>query len=82
MIVADIGERVGWQLREIGLLRDLRSSGQHQNRANGDGKNCVWLRESIVIMEAASSVYSRRTAAVKVGKKMQGGGRIKGARGN
>jgi hypothetical protein len=53
MIIADIGEKVGWRLREVGLLRDLRSSGQHQKRANGNGEDCVWLRETVVIMEAA-----------------------------
>jgi len=53
LIIADIGQKVGWKLREIGLLRDLRSSGQHQRRANGNGNECVWLRETVVIMEAS-----------------------------
>lgn len=54
LIIADIGEKAGWQLKQIGLLRDLRSSGQHQNRANGNGDDCLWLRETVVIMEAKS----------------------------
>ncbi|KKM01869.1 hypothetical protein LCGC14_1790110 [marine sediment metagenome] len=54
LIIADIGQKVGWRLKEVGLFRDLRSSGQHQNRANGNGGDCVWLRETVVIMEAGT----------------------------
>ena len=50
-IIADIGEGVGWALSEIGVLRELRSSGQHWNRTNRpNGRSC--LRESVVIFRA------------------------------
>jgi hypothetical protein len=49
-ICAEIGQAVGWKIVEIGLLRNLRSSGQHWNRVNGSGRSNVGLRESVVIM--------------------------------
>ena len=53
MIIGEIGLKKGWSLKEIGLLRELRSSGQHWNRANGTGHECPRLRESVVIFETA-----------------------------
>ncbi|MCX5671066.1 MAG: hypothetical protein NTU94_07075 [Planctomycetota bacterium] len=50
-IIGEIGLKNGWLLKEIGLLRELRSSGQHWNRTNGKGRKCPRLRESIVIFE-------------------------------
>lgn len=54
-IIGDIGQSVGWSLHEIGVLRnDLRSSGQHWNRANGVAGNASpRLRESVVVFKVA-----------------------------
>lgn len=53
LIIAEIGQRVGWFLREVGVLRYLRSSSQHVKRVGeADGKS-VPLRESVVIFDAS-----------------------------
>lgn len=54
LIIAQISEKVGWRVREVGLLRHLRSSGQHTKRvfeARRRG-HVPRLRESVVILEA------------------------------
>lgn len=51
LIVAEIAGRAGWHLREVGVLRHLRSSGQHWNRREEDGKSQPRLRESVVILD-------------------------------
>jgi len=49
LIIAEIGTRVGWYLREVGVLRYLRSSAQHAIAGEGSNK----LRESVVILDAS-----------------------------
>jgi hypothetical protein len=49
LIIAHIGEIVGWRLREVGVLRRLRSSGQHWSKS---AVALPPLRESIVIWDA------------------------------
>ncbi len=50
-IIAEIGSQVGWDLVEIGLLRNLRSSSQHYSTVDSSTHQ---LRESVVIMRANS----------------------------
>jgi len=52
-IIAEIAERSGWFLSEVGVVRHLRSSGQHINTL-GDGiKRTLHLRESVVILRTS-----------------------------
>lgn len=51
LIAAHVGEKVGWSLREIKVIRRLRSSGQHTNTVSGIKVFTPWLRESVVIFE-------------------------------
>ena len=53
LIIAEVGQRVGWFLRDVGVLRYLRSSSQHIGRAGEEGKTVGRLRESVVIFDAA-----------------------------
>ena len=50
-IIAEIGTRVGWVPREIGLLRRLRSSSQHMRGNGNENFSSVPLRETVVIMD-------------------------------
>lgn len=50
-IIADVAESVGWHIEQIGLLRYLRSSGQHWNRLHSNGVARPRLRETVVIMK-------------------------------
>ena len=53
LIAAHVGTQVGWSLRDVHVLRHLRSSGQHQRRLSAAGKEGVSpLRESLVILDA------------------------------
>ncbi len=52
LIYAEVGQRTGWDLSEVGVLRHLRSSGQHTNNTAIDGTPPSRLRESVVIMTA------------------------------
>lgn len=52
VILADIGEANGWKAREIGLLRHLRTAGQHWRRWKGPSGAPPRLRESVVILDA------------------------------
>jgi hypothetical protein len=52
LILADIGQRNGWFLREVGVLRYLRSSSQHVKHVEDDNRKSVPLRESVVIFDA------------------------------
>jgi DNA methylase len=54
LIYAEVGQRTGWNLREVGVLRHLRSSGQHANTLQEDGRSAPRLRESVVILDAFS----------------------------
>ncbi len=54
LILADVGQRAGWFLREIEVLRYLRSSSQHFD--NGEGtRRPVRLRESLLIFDACGT---------------------------
>lgn len=52
LIIAEIGERSGWLLREVGVLRHLRSSSQHVKHVEDIAQKSVPLRESVVILDA------------------------------
>ena len=49
-IIAEIAERSGWYLREVGVIRHLRSSGQHINKLGEEGSRTLNLRESVIIL--------------------------------
>lgn len=53
LILADIAQRTGWFLREVGVLRYLRSSSQHVKHVEDAKKKSVPLRESVVILDAS-----------------------------
>ena len=53
LIIADIAGTVGWALKEIGVIRHLRSSGQHFRTIEGDNKTLLRLRESAVVLTAS-----------------------------
>ncbi|HZP06228.1 MAG TPA: hypothetical protein VFB43_15105 [Terracidiphilus sp.] len=52
LILAEIGQRKGWFLREVGVLRYLRSSSQHVQHVTDETRKSVPLRESVVIFDA------------------------------
>lgn len=52
LIIANIAGKVGWRLKEIGVIRNLRCSGQHLKTVGGDSKNPLQLRESAVVLTA------------------------------
>jgi len=52
LILAEIGQRSGWFLREVGVLRHLRSSSQHVKHVDEAERKSVPLRESVVIFDA------------------------------
>ena len=52
LILAEIGQRVGWFLREVGVLRYLRSASQHVKHVEDKDRKSVPLRESVVIFDA------------------------------
>ena len=52
LIIADIAGKVGWTLKEIGVIRNLRSSGQHFRTVEGTDKTLLQLRESAVVLTA------------------------------
>lgn len=54
LILAEIGQRTGWFLREVGVLRYLRSSSQHVRHVVDAEKKSVPLRESVVILDASA----------------------------
>jgi hypothetical protein len=49
LILAQIGESVGWFLQEVRVLRSLRASGQHAIRVPGEEVLPFHLRESVVM---------------------------------
>jgi len=53
LILAEIGMRTGWFLREVGVLRYLRSSSQHVKHVEEKDRKSVPLRESVVILDAS-----------------------------
>ena len=50
-IIAEIAERSGWFLSDVGVIRHLRSSGQHANKLGEEVSRALHLRESIVILK-------------------------------
>jgi hypothetical protein len=60
LILADIGQRSGWFLREVGVLRYLRSSSQHFKHIKEDARKSIPLRESVVIFDASKKRSVRR----------------------
>jgi photosystem II stability/assembly factor-like uncharacterized protein len=47
-----MGERVGWFLQEIGVIRHVRHAGHHWNKISEDARKSAWLRESVVVFKA------------------------------
>lgn len=58
LIIADIGIKAGWYLREVGVLRYLRTSGQNWNRWSQEERGKPRLRESVVVFEASAKKRS------------------------
>lgn len=52
-IIAEIAERSGWFLSEVGVIRHLRSSGQHVNKLGDEATRALHLRESVVILKTS-----------------------------
>jgi len=52
LILAEMALPAGWFLREIGVLRHLRSAGQHWHKASRAELSPLHLRESVVILDA------------------------------
>ena len=52
LILAEIGERIGWFLQEIGVVRHVRHAGHHWNRISPDARKSAWLRESVVVFRS------------------------------
>lgn len=65
LILAEVGQRTGWFLREVGVLRYLRSSSQHVKNVEEEEKKSVPLRESVVIFDASKRpTHPRRSGEV------------------
>jgi hypothetical protein len=60
LIIADIGARNGWSLREVGVLRNLRTAGQHWGKWSGPPGQRPTLRESVVIFDRSPDVGKAR----------------------
>jgi len=60
LILGELGSRAGWQLREVGVLRYLRTSGQHWNEWSVSEKGKPALRESVIIFDASAPSRPRR----------------------
>jgi hypothetical protein len=60
LILAEIGQRCGWYLREVGVLRYLRSSGQQMKCLGTKERISIPLRESVVIFDASSRASRRK----------------------
>lgn len=54
LIIAEIGQRTGWFLREVGVLRYMRSSSQHVKHVQDAERKSIPLRESVVILDASA----------------------------
>jgi hypothetical protein len=52
LIIAEIATRQGWYLSEVGVLRNLRASGQHWQQWENISENLPKLRESVIILSA------------------------------
>ena len=67
LILAEIGQRTGWFLREVGVLRYLRSSSQHVKHVEDDAKKSVPLREGVVIFDASKKPTHPRSCGESFG---------------
>jgi hypothetical protein len=65
LILAEIGQRSGWFLREVGVLRHLRSSSQHFKHVDDAERKSVPLRESVVIFDATTTTQKRKRNRTK-----------------
>lgn len=61
LILAELGQRNGWFLRDVGVLRYLRSSSQHVKHVEDEKRKSVPLRESVVIFDASKPSQSKRS---------------------
>ena len=53
LIIAEVAQRCGWFLREVGVLRYLRSASQHFKHVRDEERRSVPLRESVVILDSS-----------------------------
>ena len=61
LILSHISTQVGWSLREVYVLRNHRSSGQHWRHLSSTSRNTVFpLRESLIILDANPSAKAKR----------------------
>jgi DNA modification methylase len=60
LIIADIGVKAGWSLREVGVLRHLRTSSHHWSKWGGPDDEQPHLRESVVIFDASRGKQKRK----------------------
>jgi hypothetical protein len=60
LILAEMGQRVGLFLEEVGVLRYLRSSSQHVKHVEEESRKSVPLRESVVIFSTTKSTRPPR----------------------
>jgi hypothetical protein len=58
LIISEMAERIGWNLRGIDVLRDLRSAGQHIQKASDENTGLLPLRESLVKLERRPAARS------------------------
>jgi len=63
LIIAQIGDRVGWFLHDIQVLRHLRASGQHASRIPGEEIKPFHLRESLIVF--ATEAVRKKPATIK-----------------
>lgn len=61
LILAELGQRNGWFLRDVGVLRYLRSSSQHVKHVEDAKRKSVPLRESVVIFDASKPSKAHRS---------------------
>lgn len=54
LIIGELGSRAGWFLRDVGVLRYLRTSGQHWNQWSASASGKPRLRESVIIFDASA----------------------------
>lgn len=66
LIIADIASRDGWFLREVGVLRYLRTAGQHWDRFKGCVESGPRLRESVIILDKTAALARSRRAAFRL----------------
>jgi hypothetical protein len=69
LILAEIGQRSGWFLRKVGVLRHLRSSSQYVKHVDEAARKSVPLRESVVIFDATRRRTSGTGTPIESGDK-------------